>query len=104
MGPGPAGTDPADATAIRAIDPDGRVTIQTGIDMGVSPYSKHDVASIQRQTHLKGDGWERALNKKLERADYDAYLAASPKEDLVLRFWRPMIDAQKCERRGSPGS
>jgi hypothetical protein len=70
--------------------PEGPITIHTGLDMG--HVAKRDVARIRRETKLSGKLWERALDKKLTREEYDEHLRAIRKADLVLSFWRPMFE------------
>lgn len=85
--------------------PDGQVTIQTGIDMGQSPCSKHDVARIKRQTKLTADLWIRALDGDLTRHEYNEHLQSIPKGDLVLPFFKSKVEAaQRSESAPKPKS
>ncbi|HVM09913.1 MAG TPA: hypothetical protein VM345_15705 [Acidimicrobiales bacterium] len=69
--------------------PQAPITLHTGIDGG--HVSKRDVARIKRQTKLSDDMWERALNRQLTQADYEAHLNAMEKRDLVPEWWRDVV-------------
>ena len=70
--------------------PEGPVTIQTGVD--AKHVGKSDVRRIRKRTKLKDDDlWMRVLDHKLHRSEYEQHLAAFPKSELVIEFWRDRV-------------
>ena len=76
--------------------PDGPVTLQAGLDTGVSPCSKKDIGYIRRSTKLQDDTmWTAALNKKLAREEYDAHLRSIPRSELVPPAWKHIVEREE---------
>ena len=66
--------------------PDGKVTIQTGIDMGQGQCSKKDMARIKRQTKLDGDVWDKAMDHDITLPEYNELLDRSRRKTWSFRF------------------